>query len=72
LTEYLRSSDVIAKTTSAAFSFHVGKPVALAYLNGANGGDRLRINIARTMFPAIFTKAPAFNPTGTLMQPAQQ
>ena len=52
--------------------FHVGKPVALAYLNGATDGDRLRIDIARTMFPATFTKAPAFNPTGILMQPAQQ
>jgi glycine cleavage system aminomethyltransferase T len=66
LTEYLRSSNVIRKTTSAAFGFHVGKPVALAYLNGATGGDRLRIDIAPTMFPT------AFNPTGTLMQPAQQ
>jgi len=72
LTEYLRLSKVIRKTTSAAFGFRVGKPVALVYLNGATGGDRLRIDIARTMFPATFTKAPAFNPTGTLMQPTQQ
>ena len=72
MTEYLRSSDFIRKTTSAAFGFRVGKSIALAYLNGAIGGDRLRIDIARTMFPATFTKAPAFNPTGTLMQPAQQ
>jgi len=72
LTEYLRSSEVIRKTTSAAFGFRVGKPVALAYLNGATDRDRLKIDIARTMFPATFTKALAFNPTGTLMPPAQQ
>lgn len=64
--------DIIGKTTSAAFGYRVGKPVAIALLrhNGAFKleGLEVDINIAGEIFQGIVSTAPAFDPKGLVMR----
>jgi glycine cleavage system aminomethyltransferase T len=60
---------IVGKTTSAAFGYRIGKPVALAFLNAAIGeGDLVEIDIARHMWTGRVTLQPAFDPTGARMR----
>jgi 4-methylaminobutanoate oxidase (formaldehyde-forming) len=62
---------IVGKTTSAAFGYRIGKPVALAFLDAAIGeGDLVEIDIARHMWTGRVTLRPAFDPTGARMRAA--
>ena len=63
---------IIGKTTSAAFGYRIGRPVALAMINPAqlseSGEQRAEIDIAGTRFPGLVTFEPAFDPEGSRMR----
>jgi 4-methylaminobutanoate oxidase (formaldehyde-forming) len=60
---------IIGKTTSAAFGYRVGRPVALAEIDAAIGADTaVEIDIARRMSPGRVTFQPAFDPGGDRMR----
>jgi len=68
---------IIGETTSAAFGYRIGRPVALARLRvaaaeaaGAAAGARVDIDIARQNCTATLTAGPAFDPGGTRMREA--
>lgn len=68
-------NEIIGETTSAAFGYRIGRPVALARLRvaaaaGVADGARVDIDIARQNFTATLTAAPAFDPGGTRMREA--
>jgi len=69
------SGKFIGKTTSAAFGYRTGKPVAIALLkqNGAIKlaelkGLEVEINIAGEMFKGTVSTAPVFDPEGLVMR----
>ena len=61
--------EIVGDTTSAAFGYRVGKPVALARVNRPlKDGTRVKIDIARVFFPATVTNGPLFDPAGKRME----
>ncbi|MCP4469903.1 MAG: FAD-dependent oxidoreductase [Gammaproteobacteria bacterium] len=64
---------IIGKTTSAAFGYRVGKPVAIALLQNDSGleldGLRVDIDIARSQNAGTITLDAAWDPTGASMRP---
>jgi glycine cleavage system aminomethyltransferase T/glycine/D-amino acid oxidase-like deaminating enzyme len=66
------SDEFIGKTTSAAFGYRIGKPVAIALLKQKSGfkldGLEVEINIAGELFKGIVTTTPAFDPEGFVMR----
>ena len=57
--------DIVGDTTSAAFGYRVGKPIALARVrHPLNDGTRVKIDIARALFDATVTVGPLFDPSG--------
>ncbi len=64
--------NIVGKTTSAAFGYRVGKPVAIALLKRYGTSDfeglEVEINIAGEMFSGKVSTAPAFDPEGLLMR----
>ncbi len=64
---------VIGQTTSAAFGYRIGRPVALGYLEAeaAREGQAVTVDIARTLFPARVTMKPAYDPSGARMRPVK-
>ena len=64
--------NAIGKTTSAAYGYRMGKPVAIASLKsdpvGAAGEAVVEVDIARTMFKATAQRGPAFDPAGSRMR----
>ncbi|MCG8545011.1 MAG: FAD-dependent oxidoreductase, partial [Alphaproteobacteria bacterium] len=69
-----RDGEIIGKTTSAAFGYRVGKPVALAYLDSSDAnaldGQQVGIEIARTPFTGAVSRGPAYDPTHARMRKA--
>ena len=67
-----RAGGTIGMTTSAAFGYRIGRPVALAFLDcdktGIMEGMRVDVDIARTPFAARVSLAPAFDPSGARMR----
>jgi len=59
---------IVGKTTSAAFGYRVGKPIALAYLEDVGEQAFVEIDIARTLFTGRVSLAPVFDPTGSRMR----
>jgi 4-methylaminobutanoate oxidase (formaldehyde-forming) len=63
---------IVGQTTSAAYGYRIGAPVALAYLNGGkNGipaGTVVQVDIARKLYDGIVTFQGAFDPTGLRMR----
>jgi len=63
---------IIGKTTSAAFGYRIGKPVAIALLETPAGlaldGLRVEVDIARDHFSGYITSNPAFDPDGSRMR----
>jgi 4-methylaminobutanoate oxidase (formaldehyde-forming) len=61
---------VVGQTTSAAYGYRIGRPLALAYVEAAHAedGQRLAVDIAGTSFDGLVSTAPAFDPTGTRMR----
>ncbi len=56
--------DIIGQTTSAAFGYRVGKPVALAFVKADRladaTGSQVHIDIARTLFSGRISLTPAY------------
>lgn len=65
--------EIIGKTTSAAFGYRVGKPVALAMVDTRRVADTvgpsLEVDIAGVRYFGSMTLAAAFDPEGTRMRP---
>ena len=63
--------EIVGRTTSAAFGFRIGRPVALGHVEAQEfDGRRVAIDIAGTRHPARMQTAPAFDPAGERMRPA--
>jgi len=58
---------IIGKTTSAAFGYRVGKPVALASILIDAGLD-VKINIGGEKFSGRVSASPVFDPDGNRMK----
>lgn len=61
---------IVGQTTSAAFGYRVGAPVALGHAKGVSDGLRVEVDIARQMFGATVTRGPLFDPDGQRMRGA--
>jgi len=60
---------IVGQTSSCAFGFRVGKPVALGYCDTPlSNGDSVEIDIAREFFNATVTIGPLFDPEGARMR----
>ncbi|MBR7887647.1 FAD-dependent oxidoreductase [Marinomonas sp. A79] len=60
---------IIGQTSSCAFGYRVGKPIALGHSDVTlEDGARVQIDIARTMYDATVTIGPLFDPTGARMK----
>ena len=68
--EPVRLNDkIIGQTTSCAFGFRVGSPVALACLSAPVPDDtRVQVDIARDAFDAVVVSGPVFDPAGQFMK----
>jgi len=65
-------SEIVGKTTSAAFGYRVGRPLALAEIDATIGENTaVEIDIARRMSPGRVTLQPAFDPGGNRMRKAK-
>ncbi|MCY4395488.1 MAG: FAD-dependent oxidoreductase [Rhodospirillaceae bacterium] len=61
--------EIVGRTTSAAFGFRIGRPVALGHVEAQEiDGRRVAIDIAGTRHPARMQTAPAFDPAGERMR----
>ncbi len=64
-----RDGSIIGQTTSCAFGYRVGRPVALARLSRPLAdGSRVKIDIARELFDAVVRTGSAFDPSGVRMK----
>ncbi len=59
---------IVGQTSSAAYGFRVGAPVALGHAAGLEDGQVVQIDIARTLFDATVVKGPLFDPQGARMR----
>ena len=61
---------IVGKTTSAAFGYRIGRPVALALIdaNRLAGAPDRRVDIAGSRTPGVVSFAPAFDPSGARMR----
>lgn len=60
---------IIGQTTSTAFGYRIGKPVALGYVNIPDpDGVVVELDIARTLFKGTLKVGPIFDPLGTRMR----
>ena len=64
----VRSGEIIGQTTSTAFGYRVGQPVALAHLRHVEDGASVQVNIAGKLVPARMQLAPAYDPAGARMR----
>ena len=60
--------EIIGQTTSAAYGYRVGRPVALAHVARVEDGAAVQVNIAGVEIPARMQLAPAFDPAGQRMR----
>ncbi|MEL7012084.1 MAG: FAD-dependent oxidoreductase [Pseudomonadota bacterium] len=61
--------EIIGQTTSAAFGYRIGKPLALAHVHKRDVDQlRVELDIAGTRFGAILQYACAFDPNGDRMK----
>ena len=60
---------IVGQTSSCAFGYRVGKPVAMGHAHHAlPDGARIQIDIARTLFDATVVHGPLFDPDGSRMK----
>ncbi len=60
---------IIGQTTSAAFGYRVGKPVALGYVETpVTDGMDVKIDIARSLYAGRISVSPAWDPSGARMK----
>ena len=61
--------DIIGETSSCAFGYRVGAPVALGCCNAwVDSSTRVKVDIAREMFVARVVQGALFDPDGSLMR----
>lgn len=61
--------DIIGETSSCAFGYRIGAPVALGYGDAQmDAGARVEVDIAREMFAARIMQGALFDPDGSLMR----
>jgi 4-methylaminobutanoate oxidase (formaldehyde-forming) len=67
---------IVGKTTSAAFGYRVGRPVALAYVDVGDvsgiEGLRIDVDIARERYPGTASLLAAFDPRGDRLRPTSR
>lgn len=62
-------SEIIGQTTSCAFGYRVGMPVALAHVSRQLAdGTTVSVGVAGEMFAAKVTNGPLYDPDGRLMR----
>ncbi|MDJ0860186.1 MAG: FAD-dependent oxidoreductase [Dinoroseobacter sp.] len=59
---------IVGQTSSAAYGYRVGAPVALAHATGLTDGQTVEVDIARQMFAATVVRGPLFDPEGARMK----
>ena len=60
---------IVGQTSSCAFGYRVGKPVALGHVKRViEDGARVQVDIARELFEATVILGPMFDPSGTRMK----
>lgn len=60
---------IIGQTSTCAFGYRVGKPVALGHVHGdVADGARIQVDIARQMFDGTVTIGPLYDPEGKRMR----
>ena len=63
------NGQIIGQTSSCAFGYRVGKPVALAHVKRPIlSGTVVQVDIARTLYDATVTIGPLFDPKGERMR----
>lgn len=63
--------EIIGQTSTCAFGFRVGKPIALAHTSRViEDGARIKVDIARVLYDATVVLGPLFDPEGDRMKPA--
>ncbi|WP_299692652.1 FAD-dependent oxidoreductase [uncultured Tateyamaria sp.] len=60
---------IVGQTTTATYGFRVNAPVALGHAPGLADGQRVQVDIARTLYDATVTIGPLFDPDGARMRP---
>ena len=62
---------IVGQTSTCAFGYRVGKPVALGHVHGdVADGARIQVDIARQMFDGTVTIGPLYDPEGKRMRGA--
>jgi len=65
----LHNNRIIGQTSSCAFGFRVGRPVALAHADVAlNAGEQVQVDIAGSRFDANVHIGPIYDPLGQRMK----
>lgn len=67
----MANDKIVGKTTSAAYGFRIGAPIALALLDAGFKADenmKLKINIAGKFYSASLKTGPTFDPEGKRMR----
>ncbi len=65
----MRDGAIIGQTTSCAFGYRVGRPVALAHISAPlPDGARVQVNIAGELYDATAIIGPLYDPGGTRMK----
>ena len=69
----LAGGRIIGKTTSAAFGYRVGRPVAIALVESSAVIDRgpVEVNIGGELVAARMSLAPLFDPSGARIRQPQ-
>ncbi|MFK7868787.1 MAG: FAD-dependent oxidoreductase [Roseobacter sp.] len=62
-------SKIIGQTTSAAYGYRVGAPIALAHVSEVQDGAAVLMDIAGVKVPGRMIAGPAFDPSGARMRP---
>ena len=60
---------IIGQTTSAAYGYRVGAPIALAHVSEIAEDAAIAVDLAGVRVPARMQLGPAFDPTGQRMRP---
>jgi 4-methylaminobutanoate oxidase (formaldehyde-forming) len=60
---------IVGQTSTCAFGYRVGKPVALGHVHGdVADGARIQVDIARQMYDGTVTIGPLYDPEGKRMR----
>jgi len=63
------NGEIVGQTSSCAFGFRVGKPVALGHTRRSlEDGTQVQIDIARTLYDATVVLGPLYDPEGKRMK----